>query len=98
GGDTRGGQGTLDQQLDVVGPVDHVDIFIFQLPHNAVDTTAFHAHAGAHRIDPVVVRLDGHLGPFARLPHDLADHNQAVEYFGHLDLQQFSKKNRGSSR
>src|ERR1700712_166253 len=42
----------LQQQLNIIGPVDYVNVFIFQLPYDTMDTTAFHAYAGPNGIDP----------------------------------------------
>ena len=87
-GDLRRIQRPLDQQLAVGRPIHDVDILVAQLLDNRVDARTFHAHAGADRIDPVVVRLDGHLGPFAGYADDLLDRNQAVVDFGNLHLEQ----------
>src|SRR5690606_6822159 len=85
-------QRTLDQQLVVAGEVDHVDVLVAQLAHDAVDAAALHAHAGAHRVDAVVVALHGHFGTFTGLAHDALDGDQAIGHLGHLMLEQFGEE------
>src|SRR5690606_37913250 len=56
--DPRRGKRTLNQQLDVAGEVDDVNILIPQFTHDTMDTASFHTYTGAYRIDPVVVAFD----------------------------------------
>src|SRR5690606_3099321 len=91
-GDLRRRQGPLYVQHHVVRKVDNVDILVAQLPHNPVDPRSFHTHAGAHRVDAVVVRLHRHLGALTRNPHNLAYRDQAVLDLRHLLLKQFFEK------
>src|SRR5262249_42509343 len=49
---------------------------------------AFHADAGAHRVDVALVRDHGDLGALARFAHGGFNHHSAVVNFGHLHLEQ----------
>ena len=61
-----GAESTLYEELLIGCERYHIDILVLQLAHYAVDAAAFHAHAGADRVDAVVIALHGYLGAFAR--------------------------------
>ena len=51
-------------------------------------------HAGAHRVDTVVVGFDGDFGAFARDTDDVADGDKAVVDFRHFGFEQTFEENR----
>src|SRR5580700_4789450 len=93
-GDLGWRKGPLDKQLGIVRPVDHVDVLVLQLADDAMDAAAFHAHAGAYRVDPVVVGFHGNFGAFAGFADDLLDHDEAVEDLRDFDFQEFGQEQR----
>src|SRR3546814_6690400 len=84
----RGAQRTLNVQLNIGRVIDHIDIFVAQLPHNPMNTGPLHPNAGSNRIDAVVIGLHRYFGPFSRFPDDFLDGNQSVEYLGDLQFEQ----------
>ena len=92
GGDLGRAQGALDEQDGIAGVVDHVDVLVAQLSNDAMDSRALDAHACAHRVDAVVVALNGNLGALAWLAGHGANHNQAIVYLGHLKLKEAAQE------
>ena len=87
-GHLGGRQGTLDEELRVVGEVDDVDVLVAELTDDAMNAATLHTNAGSYRIDAVVVALDGNLGTLTRHTGNAANSDQTVLDFGNLSLQQ----------
>ena len=87
-GDLGRTQGTGDKQLDIAGVVDHVDVLIAELTHDTVNTATLDTHAGAYRIDTLIIALHSHLGTITRHTGHTADGDQTIVDLRHLSLEQ----------
>ena len=65
GVDPRGTQCPLNKKRGVIGEVNHIDIFVAQLPYDTMNAETLHAHTGTYRVDTVVISFHGHFGAFA---------------------------------
>ena len=81
-----------NQQLNIIGVIDDVNILIFQFTNDTMDTASLHPHAGAYRINTVIVGFHGHFRPFTGFTDDLFDHDQSVKNFRYFYFQQFGQK------
>ena len=87
-GDLCGAQRALDIEGCIRRIVDHVDILVAQLTHDAMNTRALHTHTSAHRVDAVIIRLHGHLRPLTRDACDALDRDQAIVDLRYLQLKE----------
>src|SRR5579875_2878103 len=71
-------------------PGNDVDFLALELLHHSLHARAFHAHAGAHRIDRRIAAIDGHFGTRAGIPRDSLDFDDAV-----VNLRHFLRKELG---
>ena len=79
-------------------PQDDVDTLAGELGGDGLDPGAAHAHAGADRIDALVVGLDSDLGAHARIARRCFDLQQAFFDLRHLELEQLDEKLRHYAR
>ena len=68
--------------------LDDVDFFAAQLADDRLHAHAFHADAGADRVDVLVFRHDGNFRALASFAGDGADHDGAVVNFRDFGLEQ----------
>ena len=87
-----GSQRTLNHNVQTRGVVQHIDILITQFADDAMDTGALDTHARTHRVDTVVVRLDGDLGTLAGDTDDVANGDETVVNLGNFGLEQALKE------
>ena len=60
-----GTQGSSNEQLQVVGVIDHINIFISKLSHNTVNPRPFHSNACPNWINAVIIGIHSHFGFFS---------------------------------
>ncbi len=82
------GQRPGNKDTGIVIPLDDIDAFAAQFTHNRLNAGAFHADAGADRIDHRVIRNDSNLGALTRFAGDTLDYDDAVMDFGNFHLEE----------
>ena len=96
--DLRGRQRVDYELRRVRRPQDDVDALAGQLGGDGLDAGAAHAHAGADRIDALVVGLDRDLRAHARIACCRLDLQQPLLDLGDFELEQLDEKLRHHAR
>src|SRR5207302_2617889 len=86
----------VDDDVFVEG--DDVDLLAAQLADDGLHARAFHADAGADRIDVALARHDRDLGALAGLAHGAADDDGAVVNLRHFHLEELDQQARIGAR
>src|SRR5690606_17631586 len=84
----RRAEGVRDETRRVRVPLDHVDALAVELVDYVLDADAAQTDAGAHRVDALLTRVDGHLAAEPRLARDRLDLDAAAEDLRHLELEE----------
>jgi len=64
GTDLSRAKGALDKESWIIGVIDHIDVFIYEFPHDSMDPGPFHADAGPDRIDAVIIGFNSNFSTF----------------------------------
>ena len=86
--DLGGAQRMSSENHWIIREFDDVDFLSAQLADDRLHAHAFHAHAGAHRINVFVPRHHRDLSALARLARDRSDDHRAVIDLRHFRLEQ----------
>ena len=82
---------------DVVVPLNNVDLFAAQFADDRLNARAFHADAGAHRVDISLSRCHGNFGSFTSFARDAFDLHGSIVDFRDFRLEQMLDQFRGGA-